>query len=148
MVMVFVCLYDTAATFFTAEPSQSCRVYIQTISDLNRETLVVARLEIVRALEPPHFFPGTKRLFVDDMRQLVIRVLPPPPAPARRQCPDKAEIRQFKQQAAAAAVLGWGRLNKSKVTTGDDYLDKPYLVSVQRVTPTDRGHTMHQTTRH
>ena len=42
-----VCLsvYDTAATIFTAEPSQSCRVYIQTISDLNRETLVVATLE-------------------------------------------------------------------------------------------------------
>ena len=29
----------------TQQPSQSCRVYIQTISDLNRETLVVATLE-------------------------------------------------------------------------------------------------------
>ena len=40
------------------------------------------------------------------------------------------KIVQVASSSSGWAVLGWGRLNKSKVTTGDDYLDKPYLVSV------------------
>ena len=62
-----VCLCrSTAVTIFTAQPVASHNLLVFTCT-LSTGRLVVERQE-AEHWNLPHFFPGTKRLFVDDMR--------------------------------------------------------------------------------
>ena len=109
--------------------SQSPRVYMHTPST---GRLVVERLERDRALAPATFLPRNKTIvcwwYEIVGYQGVTATTSPSEETMAGQSRDK--IVQVASSSSGCAVLGWGRLNKSKVTTGDDYLDKPYLVSV------------------
>ena len=127
MVMVFVCVAAQQSPACCL--SQSPRVYMHTPST---GRLVVERLERDRALAPATFLPRNKTIvcwwYEIVGYQGVTATTSPSKETMAGQSRDK--IVQVASSSSGSAVLGWGRLNKSKVTTGDDYLDKPYLVSV------------------
>ena len=134
MVMVFVCLYDTAHSshhvYSRAFTILSCLHPNYLWSEQGNSGCGETRDS--ESTGTSTFLPRNKTIvcwwYEIVGYQGVTATTSPSQETMAGQSRDK--IVQVASSSSGCAGLGWGRLNKSKVTTGDDYLDKPYLVSV------------------